>query len=121
VRLKDVANVALGNDDYESTVALMARARLYRYPGGTRRQSARRHQRRAHGVSLRQSQLPQGLNGTIVYDSTDFVSSSISEVIRSLVEAVLIVTVVVFVFLGSPRSVLIPVIAIPLSLIAPSR
>ena len=64
-----------------------------------------------------QAQLPQGLNGVIVYDSTDFVSSSINEVVRTLVEAVLIVTLVVFVFLGSPRSVLIPVIAIPLSLI----
>ena len=61
--------------------------------------------------------MPQGLNGTIVYDSTDFVSSSISEVIRSLVEAVLIVTWWCSLFLGSPRSVLIPVIAIPLSLI----
>src|SRR5262249_46035571 len=45
------------------------------------------------------------------------VNSSIREVIRSLLEAILIVTVVIFLFLGSPRSVLIPVIAIPLSLI----
>ena len=64
-----------------------------------------------------QQQLPQGLNGQIVYDSTAFVTSSIHEVVRTLVEAVLIVTLVVFVFLGSPRSVVIPVIAIPLSLI----
>ena len=64
-----------------------------------------------------QAQLPQGLHGAIVYDSTEFVNSSIHEVIRSLVEAVLIVTVVVFVFLGSPRSVMIPMVAIPLSLI----
>ena len=64
-----------------------------------------------------QSQLPQGLNGQIVYDSTDFVSSAIHEVVRTLVMAVLIVTFVVFAFLGSPRSVLIPVVAIPLSLI----
>src|SRR6202008_2468013 len=49
--------------------------------------------------------------------STKFVNSSIHEVIRTLVEALLIVTLVVFLFLGSPRSVLIPVVAIPLSLI----
>src|SRR6185312_8371673 len=64
-----------------------------------------------------QSQLPQGLEAKIVYDSTAFVNSSINEVITTLVKALLIVTLVVFLFLGSPRSVLIPVIAIPLSLI----
>jgi len=64
-----------------------------------------------------QAQLPQGLTGKIVYDSTAFVNSSINEVIRTLVEALLIVTLVVFAFLGSPRSVLIPTIAIPLSLV----
>jgi multidrug efflux pump len=63
------------------------------------------------------SQLPQGLNGRIVYDSTEFVNSAINEVIHTLVEALVIVTLVVFVFLGSVRSVLIPTIAIPLSLI----
>ena len=64
-----------------------------------------------------QSQLPAGLNGDIVYDSTKFVNSSINEVIKTLVEAVLIVTAVVFVFLGSLRSVIIPLVAIPLSII----
>jgi multidrug efflux pump len=63
------------------------------------------------------AQLPQGLNGLIVYDSTDFVNSSIHEVATTLVEALVIVMLVIFAFLGSPRSVLIPVVAIPLSLI----
>ena len=119
VRLKDVANVTLGNDDYEVAGQLRRPARgLYRHPGGAGRQSAGTSSRACARCSRRiQAQLPQGLNGTIVYDSTDFVSSSIHEVVRSLIEAVLIVTLVVFVFLGSPRSVLIPVIAIPLSLI----
>ncbi len=61
--------------------------------------------------------LPNGITSEILYDSTQFVSSSIDEVVHSLVEAVVIVTIVVFLFLGSWRSVLIPVIAIPLSLI----
>src|SRR5487761_367099 len=64
-----------------------------------------------------QAQLPKGLEGTIVYDSTEFVHSAINEVIRTLVEALLIVTAVVFLFLGSVRSVVIPTVAIPLSLI----
>ena len=64
-----------------------------------------------------QSQLPAGLKGTIVYDSTRFVNSSIDEVVKTLVEAVLIVTAVVFIFLGSLRSVIIPLVAIPLSLV----
>src|SRR5262249_35200841 len=58
-----------------------------------------------------------GLNGEIVYDSTAFVNSSIHEVASTLIEALLIVTLVVFLFLGSPRSVLIPTVAIPLSLV----
>jgi multidrug efflux pump len=64
-----------------------------------------------------QAQLPQGLNGAIVYDSISFVNSSINEVVRTLVEALLIVTAVVFLFLGSLRSVLFSTVAIPLSLI----
>ena len=60
---------------------------------------------------------PQGLVSEIIYDSTNFVNSSIDEVIYTLIEALLIVTAVVFAFLGSWRSVLIPVVAIPLSLI----
>ena len=61
--------------------------------------------------------LPEGLVSEIVYDLTDFVHSSIDEVIHTLIEAILIVTAVVFAFLGSWRSVIIPVVAIPLSLI----
>ena len=64
-----------------------------------------------------QAQLPSGLTGKIVYDSTDFINTSISEVIKTLVEALLIVTVVIYLFLGSLRAVLVPVIAMPLSLI----
>ncbi|MGH7715376.1 MAG: efflux RND transporter permease subunit, partial [Vulcanimicrobiaceae bacterium] len=63
------------------------------------------------------AELPQGLDGAIVYDSTKFVDSSINEVVLTLVEALLIVTAVVFLFLGSVRSVVIPIVAIPLSLI----
>ncbi len=118
IRLKDVANVTLGADDYEQEVAFDGQkavyigiqvapaANLLDVIGGVRKI-----------LPDILAQLPQGLNGAVVYDSTAFVSSSISEVEHTLIEALLIVTLVVFVFIGSPRSVLIPVIAIPLSLI----
>ena len=118
VRLKDVANVTLGFDDYETEVGFDGKRAVYI---GIQVAPAANLLDVINGVRAVfpgiQSQLPQGLNGQIVYDSTEFVSSAIHEVVRTLVMAVLIVTFVVFAFLGSPRSVLIPVIAIPLSLI----
>lgn len=61
--------------------------------------------------------LPEGLNQYLAYDTTMFIEESIEEVIKTLIEATLIVVLVVFLFLGSPRSVLIPIVTIPLSLI----
>src|SRR5690606_18917057 len=63
------------------------------------------------------AQLPPGLSMELIYDAGDFVNASIDQVVETLLEAMLIVTLVVFVFLGSLRSVLIPVVAIPLSLV----
>ena len=64
-----------------------------------------------------EQQLPQGLDGRIVYDATDYVNSSIKEVVITLLEALFIVTLVIFLSLGSVRSVIIPTVAIPLSLV----
>jgi multidrug efflux pump len=118
VRLKDVANVTLGAEDYESEVGFDGQKAVYI---GIQVAPAANLLDVIAGVRKVfpdiQAQLPQGLNGKIVYDSTAFVNSSINEVIRTLVEALLIVTMVVFAFLGSPRSVVIPVVAIPLSLV----
>ena len=118
VRLKDVANVSLGFDDYETEVGFDGKRAVYIgiqvAPAANLLDVIKGVRSIFPGI---QAQLPQGLNGQIVYNSTEFVSSAITEVVRTLVEAVLIVTVVVFVFLGSPRSVLIPIVAIPLSLI----
>src|SRR3977135_178044 len=63
------------------------------------------------------SQLPQGLEGAILYDASQFVSTAISEVESTIIQTLVIVMLVVFAFLGSLRSVLIPIVAIPLSLI----
>ncbi len=64
-----------------------------------------------------ESQLPPNLKVTVAYDATRFIQASIDEVIKTLAEAVLIVVVVVFLFLGSVRSVLVPLVTIPLSMI----
>ena len=64
-----------------------------------------------------EAQLPPNLKVSIAYDATRFIQASIDEVVKTLAEAVLIVIVVVFLFLGAFRSVLIPVITIPLSMI----
>jgi multidrug efflux pump len=118
VRLKDVANVMLGADDYESQVGFDGRQAVY---VGIQTAPAANLLDVISGVRKVfpdiQAQLPRGLTGAIVYDSTDFVNSSIREVVRSLIEALVIVTLVVFAFLGSLRSVFIPSVAIPLSLI----
>jgi hypothetical protein len=64
-----------------------------------------------------ESQLPQGLSLKVAYDSTAFIQGSIDEVEHTLIEAVVIVILVIFAFLGSLRAIFIPIIAIPLSLI----
>jgi multidrug efflux pump len=118
VRLKDVANVTLGSDDYESEVGFDGQKAVYigiQVAPAANLLDVVKGVRNVFPEIV--SQLPQGLNGRIVYDSTEFVNSAINEVIHTLVEALVIVTLVVFVFLGSVRSVLIPTIAIPLSLI----
>src|ERR1700722_6475553 len=118
VRLKDVANVSLGADDYDSQVSFDGKKAVYI---GIQVAPAANLLDVINGVKKVfpdiQAQLPQGLNGAIVYDSTAFVNSSIDEVVRTLLEALVIVTLVVFAFLGSLRSVVIPTVAIPLSLI----
>ncbi|MEP9369699.1 efflux RND transporter permease subunit [Xanthobacter sp. VNH20] len=118
VRLKDVANVTLGADDYESATMFNGRESVYI---GIQIAPAANLLDVIKGVRAVlpdiESQLPTGLSMGVIYDSSAFVNSSIEEVIHTLVEALAIVTLVVFAFLGSWRSVLIPVIAIPLSLI----
>jgi multidrug efflux pump len=118
VRLKDIANVTLGAEDYESEVGFDGKRAVYI---GIQVAPSANLLDAVAGVHKVfpdiQALLPHGLSGEIVYDSTEFVHSAINEVIRSLVEALLIVTVVVFLFLGSLRSAVIPTVAIPLSLV----
>jgi multidrug efflux pump len=118
VRLKDVANVTLGAEDYESEVGFDGKQAVYIgvqiAPAANLLEVVRGVRRIWPDIH---DQLPRGLEGAIVYDSTEFVDAAIYEVVVSLIEALIIVTLVVFVFLGSVRSSLIPIVAIPMSLV----
>ena len=118
IRLKDVATVALGASGYDTSVSFNGLKAVYIgilvAPTANLLNVIDDVRKILPEI---QSQLPEGLHAKIVYDSTEFVNSSIHEVISSLLEAFLIVAVVIFIFLGSMRSVSIPLVTIPLSLI----
>ncbi len=118
IRLGDVARVTLGSENYDTSVGFDGETAVYigiKVAPSANLLDVTQGIRKAFPPI--QAALPEGLQGKIVYDSTKFVNSSIHEVISTLVKSLLIVTVVIFLFLGSARSVLIPVIAMPLSLI----
>jgi multidrug efflux pump len=118
VRLEDVANVVLGAENYDFSVAFSGQQSVFVgikvAPDANILDVAKSVRDAFPDI---QSQLPTGLTGKIVYDSTDFINTSISEVVKTLVEALLIVTLVIFLFLGSLRAVIVPVLAMPLALI----
>ncbi|MDR6291091.1 multidrug efflux pump [Inquilinus ginsengisoli] len=118
IRLKDVGNVVLGAQDYESQSSFDGKPGVFM---GIQVAPTANLLDVVAGVNAAmpaiKAQLPNGLNAAVIYDSSAFVSSSITEVVTSLVEALAIVIFVVFAFLGSPRSVFIPIVAIPLSLV----
>lgn len=118
VRLKDVARVELGADSYNSRVSFDGKEAVYigiKVAPAANLLTVITAVRNVFPEIV--EQLPQGLEANIVYDASKYVNSSIREVEKSLTEAILIVTLVIFLFLGSFRSVVIPVVAIPLSLI----
>ncbi|MGH8822625.1 MAG: efflux RND transporter permease subunit, partial [Rhodoferax sp.] len=118
VRLQDVATVTLGSENYDFNVAFNGVRSVF---VGIKVAPEANILTVADSVRKAfpdiQSQLPASLTGKIVYDSTDFINSSIHEVVKTLVEALLIVTIVIYLFLGTLRAVVVPVIAMPLSLI----
>ena len=118
IRLKDVAKVVLGSQSYDAEV---------RYSGDTATFMGIWPLPTANSLDVMklvreemqaiQASLPVGLNGVVAYDSTQYIESSIDEVVVTLIETLVIVVLVIFLFLGSLRSVIIPICAIPLSLI----
>ncbi len=118
IKLQDVATVSLGSEDYDSAASFNGKSAVYI---GIQVAPAANLLDVVKGVRAIypdiKAQMPAGMTTDIVYDATEFVNASIKEVITTLIEALAIVTAVVFLFLGSWRSVLIPVVAIPLSLV----
>lgn len=118
VRLGEIADVVLGAENYESQVEFNGETATFMgvWVLPTANSLDVMADVRATIPEIR-AQLPAGMNVGMPYDSTEFVEEAIDEVIHTLVEALIIVIVIIFLFLGSMRSVLVPVIAIPISLI----
>jgi multidrug efflux pump len=118
VRLGDVADVALGAEDYDTEVRFTGERAVFMgvwvLPNANALDVIKRVRTE---MDLIQADLPTGLSGRIAYDATRYIDDAIREVIKTLTETLAIVAVVIFLFLGSVRSVLIPLIAIPISLI----
>src|SRR5262249_19708503 len=96
---------------------LRPQGRLHGGLGPAQRQLARRHRARPPRDGPHQERAPNGMQAEVAFDSTKYINSAIDEVTRTLIETVLIVIVVIFLFLGSFRTVLVPLVAIPVSLI----
>src|ERR1700690_2809230 len=118
VRLSDIADVVLGAEDYDSEVRLSGERAVFMgiwaLPNANSLDVIREVRKEMDGI---QKELPTGLTARIAYDATQYISDALHEVIKTLGMTLAIVSVVIFLFLGSFRSVLIPLIAIPLSLI----
>lgn len=118
VRLQDVANVTLGAENYDFNVSFDGKQSVFvgiKVAPDANLLTVIRDVRNVFPGIV--EQLPTGLTAKIAYDATGYVNDAISEVEKTLIEALIIVAAVIFLFLGSPRSVIIPAIAIPLSLI----
>ncbi|HTC53309.1 MAG TPA: efflux RND transporter permease subunit [Steroidobacteraceae bacterium] len=118
VRLSDVATVELGAEDYDSGVTWNGRHSVFLAVQNAPKANALQvAQAVREALPAIQAQLPSGMRAEVVYDTTMFVRSAIREVIKTLGEALLIVTVVIFLFLGTVRATAVPMVAMPLSLV----
>jgi multidrug efflux pump len=118
VRLGEIADVVLGAQNYDQDVRFNGETATFMgvwvLPTANSLEVIKKV--RAEIPELR-TQLPPGMKIGIPYDSTEYIQDAINEVLHTLGETLLIVIVVIFLFLGSFRSVLIPIVAIPISLI----
>ena len=118
VRLGDIADVVLGAENYEEDVRFNGQTAVFMgvwvLPTANSLDVIR--QVRAE-IPVLQAQMPAGMQAGTPYDATAYIEDAIDEVLTTLGETLIIVIVVIFLFLGSLRSVLIPVVAIPVSLV----
>ena len=118
VRLGDIADVVLGAENYDENVRFNGQTATFMgiwvLPTANSLDVIERVRAVIPGI---QAQLPAGMEVGVPYDATEYIEHAIDEVLKTLSETLLIVVVVIFLFLGSVRSVLIPVVAIPISLV----
>jgi multidrug efflux pump len=118
VRLEDVADVVLGADTYDMDVRFSGKSEVFMGVWVLPTANSLDVIERVHEeIRTIQDELPVGMRARVAFDSTDYIRNAISEVTRTLTETILIVMLVIFLFLGSFRSVLVPIVAIPLSLV----
>src|SRR5437867_6311289 len=118
VRLGEIADVVLGAEDYESDVRFNGETAVFMgvwvLPTANSLDVIRSVRQAMPGI---EAQVPAGMKVGIPYDSTEYIQDAINEVLTTLTETLLIVIVVIFLFLGSVRAVIIPIVAIPVSLV----
>jgi multidrug efflux pump len=118
IRLSDVADVVLGAESYDEEVRFGGKTAtfmgLWVLPTESTVEVMQRVREAFPDI---QASLPAGLNGMIAYDATAYIEDALHEIVKTLTETLLIVTVVIFLFMGSLRSVIIPIVAMPLSLV----
>ncbi|MGH9349799.1 MAG: efflux RND transporter permease subunit [Vicinamibacterales bacterium] len=118
VRLGEIADVVLGAENYEEDVRFNGETATFMgvwvLPTANSLEVIREVREAIPGI---EAQLPAGMKVGIPYDSTEYIQDAIDEVLTTLAETLLIVIAVIFLFLGSLRSVMIPVVAIPISLV----
>src|SRR5712691_5929462 len=118
VRLGEIADVVLGAENYDADVRFNGQTATFMgvwvLPTANSLDVIKKVRQAMPEI---QAQLPAGMKAGIPYDSTLYIQDAIDEVLKTLTETLLIVVVVIFLFLGSLRSVLIPVLAIPISLV----
>src|ERR687893_333603 len=118
VRLGEIADVVLGAENYEEDVRFNGQTAVFMgiwvLPTANSLDVIRRVRAEMPAI---EAQLPAGMKAGIPYDSTEYIQDAIDEVLTTLTETLVIVIVVIFLFLGSIRAVIIPVVAIPISLV----
>ncbi len=118
VRIEDIAEVVLGAEDYDAEVRFSGQTAVFMgiwpLPNANSIDVIRRV---STEMAALQKDLPSGMEARVAYDATNYINNAIREVLKTLGDTLLIVVIIIFLFLGSIRSVLVPVVAIPLSLI----
>ena len=118
IRLEDIGDIVLGAEDYDSEVRFSGQTAVFMgiwpLPNANSLDVINRIRVQMQGI---QKELPTGMEASVAYDGTKYIKNAIREVTKTLGDTLLIVVIIIFLFLGSFRSVLIPVVAIPLSLI----